>query len=223
VGVYRRSGEIEDPQLVPPLKNILEVCTHPEEAPEQAETVTIGFELGVPVAFNGDKLSAKAIIEQANAIGAKHGVGITHLIEDRLVGLKVRGVYEAPGARLLITAHKGLEKLVSTRDLNEFKQTIDAKWAYLCYGAKWFEPTMDALHAFQDSVNRFVTGTVTLRLYKGNCDVVALDSPHSLFDAKLATFDKDMSFNQNAAAGFIELYNLAQKTAYSAHHLSSSS
>ena len=222
-GSTGEGGEIEDPKLVPPLKNILEVCTHPEDAPDQVEIVSIGFEQGIPVTFNGDRSGMKAIIEQANAIGAKHGVGITHLIEDRMVGLKVRGVYEAPGAHMLITAHKGLEKLVSTRDLNECKQGIDAKWAYLCYGAKWFEPTMDALHAFQDSVNRFVTGEVKLRLYKGGCEVVALDSRYSLFDAKLATFDKDLSFNQNAAPGFIELYNLAQKTAYAAHHLSSSS
>ncbi len=218
-GSTGEGGEIEDPRLVPPLKNILEVCTHPEDAPDEAEIIEVEFEKGIPVAFNGEKSDIKEIIGQANTVGAKHGVGITHLIEDRLVGLKVRGVYEAPGAHILISAHERLEKLVSTRDLNEFKKTIDEKWAYLCYGAKWFEPTMDAIHAFQDSVNRYVTGTVTLRLYKGNCEVVALTSPYSLFDAKLATFDKDMSFNQNASAGFIELYNLAQRTAYNAHHL----
>jgi len=154
------------------------------------------------------------IVMKCNEIGAKHGVGIEHLIEDRLVGLKVRGVYEAPGARVLITAHDRLEKLVSTRNQNEMKKIIDEKWAYLCYGAQWFEPTMKALHAFQDSVNENVTGSVKVRLYKGNIDAVAVESPYSLFNADLATFEKNVSFNQNASPGFIEIYNLPQKTAY---------
>ena len=128
------------------------------------------------------------------------------------MGLKVRGVYEAPGAEILIKAHFNLEKLVNTRDLNELKKTLDEKWAYLCYGAKWFDPSMDAIHAFQDSANQRVNGTVKVKLYKGKADVVAMESPYSLFDANLATFKKDASFNQNASAGFIEIYNLAQKT-----------
>ena len=179
------------------------------------------FDKGVPVAFNGQLRSVKEITEKANTIGASHGVGIVHLIEDRLVGLKVRGVYEQPGAHILITAHRALEKLVSTKDLNEFKAMIDQKWAYMCYGAKWFDPTMDAIHAFQDTVNEKVTGTVKVRLYKGHAEVVSLVSPNSLFDSDLATFNKNASFNQNASPGFIELHNLAQKTAYNVSHQSS--
>lgn len=213
-GSTGEGGEIEDPKLIPPLENILEVCTHPKKAPDKEEIIEIAFEKGIPVAFNGHKMSMKDIVYKANETGARHGVGISHLIEDRLVGLKVRGVYEAPGARILISAHDKLEKLVSTRDLNELKKLIDEKWAYLCYGAKWFEPTMAAIHAFQDKVNEKVTGSAKVKLYKGSCEVVAVQSPYSLFNADLATFDKNISFNQNASAGFIELHNLAQKTAY---------
>ena len=217
-GSTGEGGEIEDPKLVPPLGNILEVCIHPKDAPSEPETISVTFEHGIPVALNGEQLPISVLVLKANAIGAKHGVGITHLIEDRLVGLKVRGIYEAPAAEILITAHFNLEKLVSTRDLNELKQSIDQKWAYFCYGAKWFEPSMAAIHAFQDSVNERVTGTVKVRLYKGTATVVALESPYSLFNANLATFNKNAAFNQNASAGFIEIYNLAQKTFHSLHH-----
>jgi argininosuccinate synthase len=220
-GSTGEGGEIEDPKLIPPLEDILEVCVHPKDAPDVDEIVEVTFDKGVPVAFNGQLRSVKEITEKANTIGASHGVGIVHLIEDRLVGLKVRGVYEQPGAHILITAHRALEKLVSTKDLNEFKAMIDQKWAYMCYGAKWFDPTMDAIHAFQDTVNEKVTGTVKVRLYKGHAEVVSLVSPNSLFDSDLATFNKNASFNQNASPGFIELHNLAQKTAYNVSHQSS--
>ena len=162
-------------------------------------------------------MSLLDIIIGCNEVSAKHGVGITQLIEDRLIGLKVRGVYEQPGGAILIKAHEKLEKLVSTRQTNELKATLDQEWAYLTYGAQWYDPCMKAIHAFQDSVNEFVTGTVTVELYKGNVTVVALDSKYSLFDSDLATFDKNPKFNQNSSAGFIELHNLAQKTAYNAH------
>jgi len=217
-GSTGEGGEIEDPKLVPPLENILEVCTHPKDAPDESEIVAVTFEKGVPVCLNDKKLSISALVQKCNEVGARHGVGITHLIEDRLVGLKVRGIYEAPGAEILVTAHFNLEKLVSTRDVNELKQLIDQKWAYFCYGAKWFEPTMAAIHAFQDSTNERVTGTVKMRLYKGAATVVALESPYSLFNTNLATFNKNAAFNQNASAGFIEIYNLPQKTFYSLHH-----
>jgi hypothetical protein len=197
---------------MPDLRKFLQVCIPPEQAPDEPEIIEVGFKKGIPCSINGEKLSLCQVIERANASGARHGVGIVHLTEDRLVGLKVRGVYEAPGAEILIKAHFNLEKLVNTRDLNELKKFIDEKWAYTCYGAKWFDPSMDAIHAFQDSANQRVEGTVKVKLYKGKADVVAMESPYSLFDANLATFNKDASFNQNASAGFIEIYNLAQKT-----------
>ena len=211
-GSTGEGGEIEDPALIPPLENILEVCTLPQQAPDTPEIVEIAFEKGIPVSLNNNPLPMSTLVQQINTIGARHGVGITHLIEDRLVGLKVRGVYEAPGATILIKAHYNLEKLVNTRDMNEFKKIIDEKWAYLCYGAKWFEPTMTALHAFQDAANERVTGWVKVRLYKGTAEVVAAHSLYSLFNASLATFNKSAAFNQNASAGFIEIYSLPQKT-----------
>lgn len=207
-------GEIERPSLEPPLDNILLVCKTPEQAPDQPVYVILDFTAGVPTALNGETLSLQSITQKLNAIGGEHAIGITHLIEDRLVGLKVRGVYEQPAAAIIIAAHYDLEKLVSTRTENEFKTTIDQKWAYLCYGAQWFEPTMQHLNAYINNMNQKVTGQVKLKLYKGTCTVVSLNSPYSLFNENLATFNKNGAFNQNASAGFIELYGLAQRTAH---------
>jgi argininosuccinate synthase len=207
-------GEIENPSLIPPLENILKWCNTPQQAPDKEELVKIGFEAGVPVSLNGIEYPKKDLILMLNEIGGNHGVGFFHLIEDRVVGLKVRGVYENPAAHILIQAHKNLEQLVSTREENELKSFMDQKWAYLIYGAKYFEPVMDNIRAFINEQNKKVSGEVTIRLYKGNCEAVALTSPYSLFDENLATFNKSAAFNQNASAGFIELWNLPQKTAY---------
>ncbi len=207
-------GEIENPSLIPPLENILKWCNTPQNAPDEEELVKIGFEKGEPVSLNGAGYDKKDLIMLLNEIGGKHGVGVFHLIEDRIVGLKVRGIYENPAAHILIQAHKKLEQLVSTREENELKTLMDQKWAYLIYGAKYYEPVMDSIRAYINEQNKKVTGEVTVRLYKGNCDVVALNSPFSLFDENLATFNKSAAFNQNASPGFIELWNLPQKTAY---------
>jgi argininosuccinate synthase len=211
-------GEIENPELVPELENILQWCSTLEEAPDESEILEIGFEKGVPVALNSKKMKLSEIIKQCNSIGGKHGVGVFQLIEDRIVGLKVRGVYENPGASILIAAHKKLEQLVSTREENEMKEEMDSKWAYLAYGAQWYEPMMYHVHAYMNSQNKKVTGSVKVKLYKGNIDVVALSSPYSLFDESLATFNKNPKFNQNASPGFIELYTLAQKTAFNVYN-----
>lgn len=207
-------GEIENPELTPKFEQILQWCNPPEKAPNVPESIEIGFKQGLPVSLNGKKQKLTEIIAQCNKIGSLHGIGIFPLIEDRFVGLKVRGVYENPGATILIEAHKKLEKLVSTREENELKSFIDTKWAYLCYAAKWYDPVMYHIHAFINSMNKKVTGTVQVKLYKGQVTVTSLNSPHSLFDENLATFNKSTDFNQNAAAGFIELWNLPQKTAF---------
>lgn len=207
-------GEIEDPKLIPPLEKILKWCNTPKQAPDDEELLVIEFEKGIPVSLNYQQTDKASLIQELNKLGGKHGVGYFHLTEDRIVGLKVRGIYENPAAHLLIQAHKNLEQLVSTREENELKSFMDSKWAYLCYGAKYFEPAMDNIRAFVNHQNEKVTGKVTLRLYKGNCEVVALESPYSMFDENLATFNKSADFNQNASAGFIELWNLSQKTAY---------
>ncbi len=213
-GCSAEGGEIEDLDQTPPLNKILKICKTPQQAPNMPETLKIAFKQGIPTAINGSALPLKDLIQKLNQIGAKHGIGITHLIEDRLIGLKVRGIYEEPGAAIIIEAHKNLEKLVSTRDENEFKQMIDQKWAYLCYGAKWYEPLMKNLNAFINKMNEKVTGEVTVKLYKGTVTITAVTSNHSMLDKNMATFMKNDLFNQNASAGFIELYTLPQRTAY---------
>lgn len=213
-GVTGEGGEIEKPGEIPKYQDILQVCAVPEQAPDEPEQVTLEFERGLPTALNGYRMKLADLIIKLNQIAAKHGVGIVTLIEDRLVGLKVRGVYEAPAAQVIVEAHKNLEKLVSTREENEFKSLVDTKWAYLCYGAKWYEPLMENLNAFIEQMNEKVEGKVKIKLYKGNAYVVAVESKNSLFDADLATFNKSQAFNQNASAGFIEIYNLPAKTAY---------
>jgi len=211
-------GEIENPELVPPLKNILQWCKTKEDAHNTGETVRIEFEQGIPKKINNKKMKLSELIHQCNKIGARHGVGVFHLIEDRLVGLKVRGIYENPGASILIEAHKKLEKLVSTRQENELKEFMDNKWSYLTYAALWYDPVMYHIQTFIDSQNKKVTGVVSVKLFKGNIDVVALESKYSLFDENLATFERNKTFNQNASAGFIEIYNLAQKTAFNIYN-----
>jgi argininosuccinate synthase len=210
-------GEIEDPGLIPDLPKIQLWTKQPEEAPDAPEILEIEFVKGVPVAINGEKKSVANIVKDCNSIGGKHGCGVFPLIEDRIVGLKVRGVYENPGATILIAAHRKLEMLVSTREENELKHTLDNKWAYLVYGAKFFEPTMSHIRAYIEDQNDKVTGVVKVKLFKGSTTVVALTSPNSLFSAGMATFEKGGLFNQNASPGFIELYNLAQKTAHNAY------
>ncbi len=213
-GDSAEGGEIENIGEVPNFEKCLIQCELPENAPDEAEYMELEFDGGVPVALNGEKKSLLSIIEELNEIGAKHGVGITPLIEDRIVGMKVRGVYEEPAAEVLIQAHKNLEKLVCTREENEFKTLIDQKWAYLCYGAKWFHPLMDHLLAYGESVNKKLAGKVKVKLYKGKAMVVSAYSPFSLFDENLSTFMKNDTFNQNASAGFIEHWNLPQKLGY---------
>jgi argininosuccinate synthase len=218
-GNTSEGGEIEDPNNIPQLYNILQWSNTISNTPDKAESINLTFKQGVPVAINGQAKPLAQIIYECNKIGAKHGVGTFNLIEDRLVGLKVRGIYENPGATILISAHKKLEQLVSTRQENELKSIIDLKWAYLAYGALWFEPTMQHISAYINSQNQKVTGVVSIELFKGNVTVVCLNSDYSLFNGNLATFEKNDAFNQNASAGFIEIYNLAQKTAYNAYKM----
>lgn len=212
-GVTGEGGEIENPALIPPMEKILQVTNHPKDAPDAEEIVELEFVKGLPVALNGKPMKLTDIILELNRIGGRHGVGIVHLIEDRVVGLKVRGLYEAPAAEIIITAHRDLEKYVSTREENEFKVTVDTKWAYLCYGAKWYEPLFEDLNAFIDKMNQKVTGKVKVRLFKGSCEAVAVETPNTIFEEKLATFMSSSAFNQNASAGFIELYTMQMRLA----------
>ena len=212
-GISGEGGEIENPNLVPPLKRILLINKLPEEAPNEAELVRLEFVKGLPVSLNGKDMKLSDLIILLNKIGAKHGVGTNIHIEDRIVGLKIRDIFEAPAAEIIVNAHKSLEYYVSTRAENEFKSGVDTKWAYLCYGGFWYEPLMDDINAYIDNVNKKVTGTVTLKLYKGNLSVIALQTPNTIFEEKLATFMASDAFNQNASAGFIELYTLQMRLA----------
>jgi len=202
--------EIEDVKLIPPLDQILIQNKVPQDAPNKPAQIEILFKEGLPVALNGTKLDLLMMIKTLAKLGAEYGIGLKHYVEDRIVGLKVRGVYEQPAAKILTFAHKSLESLVSTHEENEFKMLVDNKWASLCYRAQWYDPLINNLNSFIDQQNKKVSGKVTLVLYKGWIDVVAMDSPYSLIDSDLCSFNSH-KFNQQASASFIEHYGFQMK------------
>ncbi|MFZ5534842.1 MAG: argininosuccinate synthase [Patescibacteria group bacterium] len=211
-GMTWEGGEIEDPKYIPKIEKFLTTYTLAKHAPDTEEFVTITFTKGIPTKLNGKSMKLASLITALNGIAGKHGVGVVHLVEDRLIGLKDRGVYELPAGHVIISAHKALEQYVSTRDLNELKNQLDIKWAYLCYGAKWFDPVMTAINAFNDTVNKMVSGEVTVKLYKGTATVVAMQSPYAMHHASFTTAG-GYQYNVNASAGFIEVYSLQMKLA----------
>ena len=198
-----------------PEDDVFQLVTRPEEAPDEAEAVNVEFEAGVPVALNGERLGLVELLERAAEIGCRHGVGIVDHIEDRIVGLKVRDIYEAPAAAIFLTAHQELEKLVGTIHQNQFKPTLDQKWGYLVYAGLWWEPLRSDLDAYMDAVNAQVTGTIGLQLYKGGVRVVTRESPNAVYDADLASFAESGGlFSQSASPGFIELFSLQSRMAH---------
>lgn len=211
-GITWEGGKITNPSDIAPVEKFLTTYTLPKDAPDQEELIKLTFEKGIPVALNGESLSLASLIMKLNKVAGKHGVGTVHLLEDRLIGLKNRGIYEHPGAHVIIEAHKNLEKYVSTKELNELKQEMDIKWGYLCYGAMWYDPTMTAINAFNDNVNENVTGEVTIKLFKGTATVVALTSPYAL-DHVSFNNQEGYALNVNTSAGFIEIYTLQMKLA----------
>ena len=212
-GMTWEGGEIEEPGTIAPVEKFLTTYTLANNAPDKEELVNVTFQSGIPVKLNGKQMSLAMLIITLNKLAGSHGVGVVHMVEDRLVGLKNGGIYELPAAHVIIEAHKALEKYVSTRVLNELKEQLDVKWAYLCYGALWYDPIMKALNAFNDAVNEKVTGDVTLKLYKGGVTVVAMNSPYGL-DHTSFTKLGGYPFNVNASAGFIEIYTLQMKLAH---------
>jgi argininosuccinate synthase len=213
-GRSSEGGPIED-LAEPPRDDVFNLVTVPEQAPDEAEMVDVEFKRGVPVAIGGERLPLVELLERAGEIGARHGIGIVDHIEDRIVGLKVRDIYEVPAAQLILTAHRELEKLVGTIHQNQFKPQLDQHWAFLVYAGLWHEPLLGDLNAFMDRVNEQVTGTITLKLYKGGASPVARSSPNALYDPALAGFGESGGlFSQQASPGFIELWSLQSRMAY---------
>ena len=202
--------DLEDPANEAPINEpgFLEMGVSPEMAPDKPTNVTIHFEKGVPTAVNGEEMSAKDIILLLNDLGGANGIGILDIVENRLVGMKSRGVYETPGGAILYAAHDKLEEITLDKNTKHFKETVGQKFGELVYDGLWYTPLRKALSAFVDSTQETVTGDVTLKLYKGNIMPVSVTSPYSLYNAGMATFDEDDCYDQSDSAGFINLFGL---------------
>ena len=203
--------DLEDPANEPNYDKILELGVTPEKAPDKPTYITLSFEKGVPVALDGKKMKAAELIAALNKLGGENGIGIADIVENRLVGMKSRGVYETPGGTILYYAHEVLETLCLDKETAHFKQHIALKFADLVYNGQWFTPLREALSAFVDSTQQTVTGEVKLKLYKGNITPAGVTSPFSLYDEDIATFAEDESYDQKDSAGFINLFGLPIK------------
>jgi len=206
--------EIEDLEAPPP-DDVFQLVTPPEKAPDEPQDLKLGFEAGCPVSLDGEQLGLVELLERVAEMGQRHGVGIVDHIEDRVVGLKVRDLYEVPAAAIVLAGHRDLERLVCTIHQNNFKGALETQWAYLVYAGLWLEPLREDLDAYMNSVNEFVTGEVTLRLYRGSVTPVARTSPYALYDRSLASFgESGGEFSQDASPGFIELFTLQSRLAH---------
>ncbi len=215
--LWGRSSEgrwIEDLEHAPD-DDVFQLVTRPEQAPDEPQQIELGFERGIPVALDGERLQLVELIERVAEIAARHGVGIVDHIEDRIVGLKVRDIYEVPAAAIVLPAHQELERLVCTIHQNQFKPELDRQWAYLVYAGLWWEPLRGDLDAYMERVNERVTGTIGVKLYKGHARVVTRSSPNAVYDASLASFSESGGlFSQTASPGFIELWSLQSRMAW---------
>lgn len=209
--VSHEGGELEDPNNAP-LPTTWTWTKSPQEAPDKVELVTLEFEKGVPVALNGVKLDAVALLELLNEIGARNAIGRIDLVENRFVGMKSRGCYETPGGTLLLAAHRELEALCLDRELMHYKQQVALKYAELVYFGLWFTPLREAIDAFVSETQKDITGSVTLALYKGNIDIAGRKSPNSLFREDVASFTMGESYNQKDAEGFIRILGLPARS-----------
>jgi argininosuccinate synthase len=206
-GRTNECGLLEDPWVSPP-EDAYEVTVSPQDAPDEAQLVEVGFERGVPVSLDGKEMDLVSLVGAIDAIGGAHGFGRVDMIENRLVGIKSREIYEVPAALALICAHKELEDLVLTRDLIHFKRTIESKLSDMIYEGQWFDPLTEACKAFLFSTQERVSGTIRLRFFKGSCTAEGRHSPYTLYSYKLATYSKEDEFSHTAAAGFTELWGL---------------
>ena len=203
--------ELEDPSLEPNFSNMLVMGVTPEQAPDEDEYVTMTFEKGVPTSVNGVKMKVSDILRKLNELGGKHGIGIVDIVENRVVGMKSRGVYETPGGTILMAAHKQLEELVLDRATMEVKKDMGNKLAQIVYEGKWFTPLCDAVKAFVESTQEYVTGEVKFKLYKGNIIKAGTTSPYSLYSESLASFTTGELYDHHDANGFITLFGLPLK------------
>ncbi len=203
--------DLEDPANEPDYDKILELGVSPEKAPDKPTYVSIGFEKGVPVSVDGEKLPGTDIIKKLNKLGGANGIGIVDMVENRLVGMKSRGVYETPGGTILYHAHEVLESICLDRDTQHYKQQVAIKFAELVYNGQWYTPLREALSAFVDTTQATVTGEVKVKLYKGNIINAGVTSPYTLYSEDIATFGEDEVYNQNDSAGFINLFGLPIK------------
>ncbi|MGE5352685.1 MAG: argininosuccinate synthase [Acidobacteriota bacterium] len=210
-GIAIECGVLEDPTVAPP-EDAYQLTTSPKNAPAEAEAVTITFEKGVPVALNGQNLGAIELVEKLNVLGGKHGVGRMDQIENRVVGIKSREIYEAPAAVILHKAHAELEKLILDKETFRYKQDVSNKVANLIYDGLWFSPLFDALMAFVDSTQENLSGDVTVELYKGGTKVLSRSSKYSLYSVELATYTDEDQFDHKASTGFMKIYGLPYKT-----------
>ena len=199
--------------ILPKMENELEVKADDTKAkaPEEDVHLSIDWEKGVPVALNGEKMSQREILEKLNEIGGQHGIGIIDIVENRVVGMKSRGVYETPGGTILMEAHQQLEELILDRETLKYKRLVSVEFAELVYAAKWFSPLREALTAFVDKTQEYVTGTTNFRLYKGNIIKEGTTSPYSLYDEDIASFKTGDLYDHHDAEGFITLYGLSTK------------
>ena len=203
--------DLEDPANEPKYNEILELGVSPEQAPDVATYVTIHFEKGIPTAIDGVNMNALEVMAKLNQLGGANGIGIADILENRLVGMKSRGVYETAGGTILYHAHNKLEEMCLDKDTFHYKQQVAITFGELVYDGKWYTPLREALSAFVDSTQEYVTGDVKLKLYKGNIIDAGMTSPYSLYDEDTATFDEDEVYNQADAAGFINLFGLSMK------------
>ena len=203
--------DLEDPATEPDYDKILELGVSPMKAPDKATYITIDFEKGIPVALDGKKLNGVELIEALNKLGGENGIGIIDMVENRLVGMKSRGVYETPGGTILYEAHELLETLCLDRDTMHYKHQVAIKFSELVYYGQWYTPLREALSAFVDETQKTVTGSVKLKLYKGNIIPAGITSPYSLYSEEIATFGEDNVYDQNDSAGFINLFGLPLK------------
>lgn len=203
-------ADLEDPANEP-LDDLYLICNRPEDAPNEPEYITLTFEKGNAVKLNGEELTPLAMLEKLNELGAKHGIGILDIVENRLVGMKSRGVYETPGGTILHIAHQGLESLTLDRSTMEFKAHAAVKYAQLVYDGLWYTPLKEALDAFIDKTQETCSGDVRLKLYKGSCTTAGMTSPYSLYNEEFVTFGEDEVYNQADAEGFINLFGLPLK------------